>query len=307
MAWETILKIREEIDKQSANTEHLSINSSSLFNHISDPEKDSYTIKIVLSEEKFDAPEADMVITCSHPFLANINYIRPIPEYEKRIFDLYVPYVLLPHFARKLKKTFVITHFAQTLDGRIASVSGNSKWIGNQQNLVHAHRMRALIDGIIIGSKTLTSDNPKLNVRHVEGNDPYKILIGGDNLDLEEFHIAQGEKIVFGQNQQSSNKKTIRYRLEKKKNVYNTRIILDKLFELGIYSVYIEGGSITTSTFLNQQTVDQVQIHIAPIILGSGITGFNFKGIKFLDKAIHFKSYKYHSVGDQMMFIGELN
>jgi len=308
MSWETVLKIREEIKKQSADNEYLLIHSSpSFMNHTSDLKKGSYTIEIILSEEKYNVSEADMIITCSQPFCEKIKYIRQIPDHDRRIFDLYIPYVLLPHFARKLKKTFVITHFAQTLDGRIASVTGDSKWIGNQQNLVHAHRMRALMDGIIIGAKTLTIDNPKLTVRHVEGNNPCKILIGGDNLDISKFHMGRGKKIVFSQNHQNTNQKRIRYQLEKKQKHYNTREILEILFDLGIYSVYIEGGSITTSAFLNQRTIDQVQIHFAPIILGSGITGFNFKGIHLLEEAIHFKSYRYRHVGDQMMFIGELS
>lgn len=307
MAWDTILRIREKLRQHSIDNGPLRLQTTlSSLNTRKTHKHASCHLEIILAEAAVPRSQADIVIMCNAPFSIDIAYRWPITEVDRRIFELYLPYVFLPYFARKLKKTFVITHFAQTLDGRIASVSGDSKWIGNQQNLIHSHRMRALMDGIIIGSKTLAMDNPKLTVRHVEGDDPCKILIGGDELDIDEFHLSKGEIIIFSQNQDNKNQKIQKHRIHKDKNTYRTRDILDILFQSEIYSVYIEGGSFTTSAFLNQGSIDQVQIHFAPIILGSGITGFNFGGVKSLKEGIHFKSFRYRHIGDQMMFIGEL-
>jgi diaminohydroxyphosphoribosylaminopyrimidine deaminase/5-amino-6-(5-phosphoribosylamino)uracil reductase len=304
MAWETILKIKEEIKKQSGKKDQLLIPFSPLYiKHRSKGKRKSYIINLRFSNAIEDHSKADIDVHCPDPFVVKIKFNTPLLRIFKQIFELYVPYAVLPYFAVKLKKTFVVTHFAQTLDGRIASVTGDSKWIGNQENLVHAHRMRALLDGILIGSKTLQSDNPMLTVRHVTGKSPRKILIGGDDLDIKDFHISEDEFISFNKRLEI---KGWDYKSEKDKHLYDTSKILKILIDLEIYSIYIEGGSITASSFLSQNTIDQVQIHMAPIILGSGVTGFNFKGAKHLEEAIYFKSFRYQPIGDQMMFIGEL-
>ena len=237
------------------------------------------------------------------PFICKTHYSKRVSLINRNLFNLYIPYAILPYYATKNKKIYVVTHFAQTLDGRIASISGDSKWIGNQENLIHAHRMRALLDGILVGSGTLQSDDPLLSVRHVTGDDPKKILVGGDNLDIREYQISGKEFISFNQ---GSNKNDNNIKLEKEDGIYDTSIILNKLYSLGLRTLYIEGGSYTTSTFLSQNMIDHIQVHFAPIILGSGVTGFNFGGAEYLKEAIYFKSFRYMPLGDQMMFTGEI-
>jgi riboflavin-specific deaminase-like protein len=304
MAWETILKIKETVKKNASDREYLTIPSTiSTIKSTSESVSRSCTIRLQFKEDNIKHDDADIIIDCFKPFLSKLKYNQAVSFPDRRLLEMYVPYAVLPFFAMHFTKTFVVAHFAQTIDGRIASVKGDSKWIGNQENLVHAHRMRALLDGIIIGSRTLSSDNPKLTVRHVTGENPRKILIGGDELDLKNFNIGHEEFISVNQNPGS---KGLSYQFKKKKNLYNAKEILNALFELGIYSVYIEGGAITTSAFLIQNSIDQIQAHFAPIILGSGTTGFNFDGVKYLEEAIYFKSFRYVPIGDQMMFIGEL-
>ena len=108
-------------------------------------------------------------------------------------FDLlndYIPFVLNYFKAIKSEKSYVVSHFAQSLDGKIATSTGHSKWIGNQENLVHAHRMRALCDGILVGANTYLRDNPRLTVRNVEGDDPVKIILGNSS-----FNKAKSKKL----------------------------------------------------------------------------------------------------------------
>jgi riboflavin-specific deaminase-like protein len=308
MAWEIILRIREELKRNSLDCESFLIETTASSVKKGTSLMDEFCrIEILLTENKPTSSDVDIVIACLSPFSISIDYLRPVTELDQRLLELYLPYVFLPFFARKLKKTFVITHFAQTLDGRIASITGDSKWIGNQQNLIHAHRMRALVDGIIIGAKTLAVDNPRLTVRHVEGNNPSKILIGGDKLDIDKFNLGKGEIIIFSKNNPQENEKIITYSIDRDKDYFKTKNILEILYQSGITSVYIEGGSITTSAFLEQGMVDQVQIHFAPIILGSGITGFKFQGVNSLKDGIHFRSFRFHPIGDQMMFVGEIS
>ena len=72
---------------------------------------------------------------------------------------------------------YVLVHMASSLDGKIALNNGHSKWIGNEENLKHAHRLRAILDGILVGSSTVKNDSPQLTVRHVEGPNPTRLIL----------------------------------------------------------------------------------------------------------------------------------
>ncbi|MEM9328295.1 MAG: RibD family protein [Bacteroidota bacterium] len=223
---------------------------------------------------------------------------------DARMLELYLPYALVGVEARTHRRSIAISHFAQTLDGRIASDSGDSKWIGNEDNLTHAHRMRALCDAILIGSKTLEVDNPRLNVRLVEGSSPIRVIIGGDELCVEEYQAVDKDTILFCQNHSASshvNKVTL-LRDER----YATKEILQELFRRGLHSVYIEGGCYTTSSFLTQGMLDQIQLHISPMILGSGRSSFEFPGAEDMSGALRFKTGRFVDVGADVMFVGSL-
>ena len=82
--------------------------------------------------------------------------------------------------------------------------------------------------------------------------------------------------------------------------------ILKSLFERGIYSVYIEGGAQLASSFLQQGELDILQLHLSPLVLGSGINGLDFGEIVEVADALRFEQHNYFAVGDAMMFVGEL-
>ncbi len=217
----------------------------------------------------------------------------------------YLPFAFCGFFGRKYQKCYSISHFAQTLDGKIATNIGDSKWIGNEENLIHAHKMRALCDGILVGSRTMERDNPKLNVRKVTGIDPVKIILGGNGqLSTKKYHAIGPSSLVFKDSKESS--ESFDCVVMPKDSPFDLHNVLKILAERGIYSVYIEGGSYTTSHFLNQKALDQVQIHFSSKILGSGVSSFEFGNIQEIKDAIIFQSDHFIPMGDEMMFIGNL-
>ena len=74
-------------------------------------------------------------------------------------------------------RPFVVAQLGQSLDGRIAIESGESKWINGQAALVHVHRVRAAVDAVVVGVGTVAADDPHLNVRHVAGRNPARVII----------------------------------------------------------------------------------------------------------------------------------
>ena len=135
--------------------------------------------------------------------LEDLILLQPIvtgvlPTEAAAMLELYLPYCLAPVHARRTGRAFTVSHFAQSLDGRIATSGGDARWIGCDANRVHAHRMRALCDGILIGAQTLRTDRPALTVRHAEGADPIRIVVGdADDLACLE-QAGPGAILVIG-------------------------------------------------------------------------------------------------------------
>ena len=232
-----------------------------------------------------------------------------ITEEQISFLKQYIPYALLPLHANKEKRTITISHFAQSLDGKIATKEGNSKWIGNEENLIHAHRMRALCDAILIGSNTLIHDNPSLTVRNVAGKDPVKVVIGKSNeLDFSKL-LENNARVIYITNDKNNCQigevETIGTKTCE--GVIDCDKILKALYSRGIYSLYIEGGSKTVSNFLINDSIDVVQLHIAPLIMGSGIVNFSLPEIKAINESISFKKFNFTSMGRHIMFTGEVS
>ena len=251
------------------------------------------------------ASEAETHILVNGPFSTELKKNMLFSHEDVQLLMAYLPYALIPYFSKKDKKCYAIAHFAQTLDGRIASSCSDAEWIGNEANRIHAHKMRALCDAILVGARTLQFDNPALNVRMVKGEDPTKVVVGGDKLDFDDFKAIDEDTIVFCQNH-LDHPSDNHISLSKKGNEYEPLDLLDTLYQRGLHSVYIEGGSYTTSMFLKKKAIDQVQIHITPMIMGSGLTGFQFDGLSSIRDAVKFSSFRFVPVGNHMMFIGDL-
>jgi len=306
MIWNLILKIKSALKKQTTHIKYISVTLSSEY-----PPKINFNSVHDLNSMIIDFEGSndigDVHIVVQDPFCVKIRKNQVFQEKKVAFLSTYLPYALISYFSRKHKKCYTVSHFAQTLDGRIASSSGDSKWIGNEENLVHSHRMRALCDGILVGAHTLHIDNPSLNVRLVKGNNPIKIIIGGDHLDFEAYKAIDKNTIIFCQNHSDFKETEQRIILTKNNGEYSPKDLLNTLYQKGLDSVYIEGGSYTTSVFIKQHAVDQVQVHITPKIIGSGLIGFQFDGLNSIKEAIQFTSYRFVPVGDHIMFIGELD
>lgn len=296
--WDTILEIKKKLKEQEGKCDIISVKVAEKIELAFDQIIDDATFTVDFSGQNNSSIYSSLFKIDTRGQLnlspADINFL-----------EMYLPYALLPYYSKKHAKCYAISHFAQTLDGKIASCSGDSKWIGNEENLIHAHRMRALCDAILIGANTLDRDDPSLNVRLVAGADPVKVIVGGDNLSVDQYKAVDSSTILFCRNQAETKLLAEKVVLEQKP-LFDTKNILDTLHAKGLHSVYIEGGAFTTSNFLKQGQIDQVQIHISPQILGSGTDSFCFDGIVNMEQSIKFSSPKFVPFGGDVMFIGNL-
>jgi len=199
---------------------------------------------------------------------------------------LYLPCLVGAYRAQRTGRPFVMAHLAQTLDGRIACCNGHSQWISNQANLVHAHRLRALHDAVLVGGRTVAADDPQLTVRHVEGDDPERIVLSATASVLRsEAHyklfedagctLLCGEGALDGLvlNGRHGRVDVVPLACDAGALI-SPAAVRTALAARGLSSVFVEGGGRTLSSFLEHDALDVLHLHVSPVVLGSGIPGF---------------------------------
>ena len=206
---------------------------------------------------------------------------------------VYLPVLLGAALARRAGVSFVTAHVTQTLDGRIACENGQSQWIGNAADLHHSHRMRALLDGVMVGANTALNDDPKLNVRHVEGTDPRRVVLSGRARVLREgaqLQVMQGPGAeVFVATEHATRDHdgpaTV-HAVQAEDGRLAPADVLAELRERGVHSVYLEGGAGVLSSFLQAGAVDLLQVHIASMVLGSGLPSLRLPPVEHVDQGL---------------------
>jgi riboflavin-specific deaminase-like protein len=219
---------------------------------------------------------------------------------------LYLPYALTPFFSKQLQKIYSVAHLTQSVDGRIATVTGHSKWIGNEEDLLHVHCMRSLCDAVIIGGNTLRLDEPKLTVRNVEGPNPIKIIIGNKQNNLQSLLDHNTVPIISFSNQPLYPDNTCVQEFIFEGNQIHTQNILNTLYQQGIQSVYVEGGASTVSCFLKEKTIDSLQVHIANKILGSGKPSICLDEINLIDECLTLRNTRHYLLGDEILMVSNI-
>lgn len=209
--------------------------------------RDCYTVVLVVSPHDVQWKHAVSGVDACYR-LRDVIHCEPsatsaLPQELHYLIRVYAPYCFASMYAKRWQRAFAVSHFAQSLDGRIATASGDAKWIGNDANLIHAHRMRALCDGILIGAKTLARDKPQLTVRHVPGTNPTRIVLGSVFDELDYLKRASTDPICLISSKGADSHDGVETLHLKCDNGFMSSVgILAELYQRDIHSVYIEGG-----------------------------------------------------------------
>lgn len=189
------------------------------------------------------------------------------------------------------KKPFVILHSAMSLDGRIATKTGESKYISGKESLRHVHKLRDNVDAILIGINTVLKDNPYLTSRKKGGKDPLRVILDSKLRIPTDANVLQDENALVVATE-GHDKKTMTELKKKRIDVFiakskNNRIDLNDLMTFlgkkGISSLLVEGGSSVSASFIKEKLVDKFLVTIAPkIIGGDGIPIIESLGIEKL-------------------------
>lgn len=217
--------------------------------------------------------------------------------------------------ALKGRKSHVIAKAAMSLDGKIATKTGDSKWITSPAARAFAHQLRSDVDGILAGINTVIRDNPGLT-SHGHGKNPVRIIIDPSLRIPVKSKVLdnQAPAIIFhgsGNRRKEKilkNKGALLQRVLILNGVINFKLIIKKLAKMAIYRVLIEGGGETLAAALNSGVVDEVFFFIAPILIGGrqAITPFEGHGIAKIANSLHIKAWSVKKLGKDLLIKGKL-
>jgi len=210
---------------------------------------------------------------------------------------------------------FVRLKIAQSLDGRIATKTGDSRWITNQAARKLVHQWRAAYDAILIGKNTLKRDNPSLTVRWAEGQQPYRIVLDAElsispdsPLLRDEFRektlIFTAEKWRHAQLPAAVREARVLFVPGDEDGFLQLRAVLEKLAQLRITSVLVEGGATVFTRFVSQRLFDKLSVFIAPIIIGKGVEAIGDLNINALSDAFRLEEVEVDSIEHQVLVQG---
>jgi riboflavin-specific deaminase-like protein len=184
----------------------------------------------------------------------------------------------------------VVAQLGQTLDGRIATVTGASKYISGREALKHLHRLRASVDAVVVGVGTVIADDPLLTVRFAEGRSPTRVVIdprGRMPADARMLHDGAGPVIVACGPDAPTPPGVSTLRMEiGADGGFAPEALVTALGARGMRRILVEGGAETLSRFLDCGRIDLLHILVAPMILGSGKPGLKLRPVSELSDAL---------------------
>lgn len=143
---------------------------------------------------------------------------------------------------RSTGRPWLVLKLAASVDGRTAAPDGSSQWITGEQARADAHRLRAESDAVIVGAGTVRADDPSLTVRHVEGRDPLRVVLGKAPADANVHPALELEG--------------------------DLTTVLDELGRRGVVQALVEGGATVAGAFHRAGLVDRYVVYLAPTLFG---------------------------------------
>ncbi len=210
---------------------------------------------------------------------------------------------------------FVHLKIAQTLDGRIATRSGDSRWITDETARRMVHQWRATHDAVLVGIGTVLKDNPRLTVRHVEGRQPWRVVLDTHLRIPLEAHLVTDEwrerTIIFHseaadpQKQQALQQRGVRLlTVPVTDSGLSLDAVLQQLKSLNIAAVLVEGGQRVFTRWIAERRFDKLSVFIAPRIMGEGVAAIGDLGIDSVADTIPLQCVQWQAVGSQWLVQG---
>ncbi len=203
------------------------------------------------------------------------------------------------------KRPYITLKMAQSIDGRFATPSGDSKWITSEKSRRHAHRLRSEATAILVGVGTVLADDPRLTVRHVKtSHQPLKVILDPHLDTPEDAKVLQEGRVIIitsrrevGSLKKKENVEVVR--LEPVGGDFDLRQVLEVLYEREVMHLMVEGGGYTLTGFLKAGLFDRVCVFQAPKFLGEG-KGIGDLGIRKVSESLNLSLRSLKRLGEDV-------
>lgn len=218
------------------------------------------------------------------------------------------------------KKPFVVLKAAMTLDGKITTATGQSKWITNETSRAYGYKLRDIYDGIMVGINTVIEDNPMLTARVDGGKNPIRIVVDSSlKIDIN-ANVVQDKsaKTIVATTDKADKDKILKLQAQDVDVIVvdkdeNDKVDIEKLLDIlgqqNICSILVEGGATLSGSFVAKKLVDKVYFFIAPKIIGGkeAKTPVAGTGILNLQEALALKDIQIEKLEEDILIIGRVD
>lgn len=223
------------------------------------------------------------------------------PDAVRPLLDLYAPLC-----GAQAERPLTFAHLGQSLDGHIATASGDSYYVTGPDNVRHLHRLRALSTAVMVGAGTVERDDPQLTVRHVVGPNPVRVVLDPSaRLDASRRVFTDGAAptlVVHADGLGApapGNAEILHVPVDGRG--LNLAALLERLRERGLTSVFVEGGGSTVSRFIEAGLVDRLHVAIAPIVTGRGRPGLTLPARERIGDCLR-PAHRVFTMGGDVLF-----
>lgn len=216
----------------------------------------------------------------------------PIGARSNALFELYKPLLDARTRQRQLGSPvpWVVAQLGQSLDGFVATATGDSYYVNGAHCLLHLHRLRALCDAVLVGAGTVATDNPQLTTRRVPGPQPVRVVVDPaarlDGLSrvfrdgqaptlwvCDGRHAAQARSRLAPAHARTEVLAVDGLLASETEAGYHPQRIVTTLAARGLHLLFVEGGGITVSRFFTAGALDRLHLVVAPVLIGNGRRG----------------------------------
>ncbi|MGR3545747.1 MAG: RibD family protein [Roseovarius sp.] len=197
----------------------------------------------------------------------------------------------------------VVAQIGQSLDGRVATVTGDAADVSGPDGLAHLHRMRALVDAVIVGVKTALHDDPRLTVRLVPGQNPARVVIdpSGRLPNDARLFAEDGTRRIVIQEVDKPRPEGVEIIRLPRKDWISPPAIVSALRKLGLHHLMVEGGAITIARFIEADMLARLHVAVAPLLIGAGPQGLTTRPVARLAQARRPETQVY-GLGSDVLF-----
>ena len=218
----------------------------------------------------------------------------PLPEHAGTWSGLFALY--RERFDCRADDLHVVAHLGQSLDGKIATANGQSRYVTGPDDLAHMHRLRALADAVVVGAGTVVHDDPQLTVRLCDGPSPVRVVIDPDRRLQPSHRAFQDEaartilltKMANLGNGRHGHATVLAIETDGNKG-YRPTSVLEVLAAQGLCHLLVEGGGATVARFWQAGCLDRLDLCVAPVVIGQGRDALPLPSVRTMDDAERFE------------------